>query len=402
MNNYRYIVRTSSGERKEGLKQAASSYDVLTQLREQGFIPISVDEVSIGAGESRRTFHRKRIKSSDLSAICWQLTTMLEGGVPITHALGIIAEDIENLRLQQIMKDVLAKVEKGESFSSGISRHPKIFNRLTTAIVLAGETNGKLPEALKRLAEYFDRRDKLSKKVKGAVAYPAFVLVFVVLIVVFIMTFVIPRFRVIFDQLGGHLPAFTRAFMRVYGIICHDIGYIIGALVFLIISGVLVYTKTQKGHYLFSKASLAFPLIGKVISHAFVAMFCRTMSALLASGVSVLEVFNILSTMSNNDIIKSAVVHTKERIVAGSNISLSMVAAGFFPNMVVKMTQIGEESGSLPTMLDRTADYYERKVDATLTVLLGLLEPIMILSVGAIVLVVVLALYMPIFSMGKT
>jgi type IV pilus assembly protein PilC len=125
------------------------------------------------------------------------------------------------------------------------------------------------------------------------------------------------------------------------------------------------------------------------------------MSALLASGVSVLEVFNILSTMTNNDIIKSAVVHTKENIVGGSNISLSMVAAGFFPNMVVKMIQIGEQSGSLPKMLDRTADYYERKVDATVTTLLNLLEPIMIVTVGAIVLTVVLALYLPVFSMGK-
>jgi type IV pilus assembly protein PilC len=216
------------------------------------------------------------------------------------------------------------------------------------------------------------------------------------------MAFIIPRFKLIFDQLGGKLPAFTQGFMNVYDAIRHNAVYIIGTFAVLIISIVLVYTKTQKGHYLFSRIFLAFPLIGKVISQAFVATFCRTMSALLASGVSVLEVFNILSTMSNNDVIKTAVVQTKEHLVAGSNISLSMVTAGFFPNMVVKMVQIGEESGSLPAMLDRTADYYERKVDSTVTTLLNLLEPIMIVTVGAIVLVVVIALYLPIFSMGKT
>ncbi len=383
MKIYKYIVRNFSGERKEGLRQAASSSDVLNWLREQKFIPISVDEISTGARKGQRTFRRKRVKSSDLSAICWQLTTMLESGVPITTALGTIAEDIENPRLQQIMKDVLEKVERGETFSSGISGHPKVFNKLSVAIVLAGETGGTLPQALKRLAEYFGSRDKLGKKVKGAVVYPAFVLVFIVLLVVFIMTFIIPRFKLIFDQLGGHLPAFTQAFMNVYDTIRHNVVYIIGTLGFLIVSMVLVYTKTRKGHYLFSKAFLAFPLIGKIIGHAFVAAFCRTMSALLASGVSVLEVFNILSTMSNNDIIKSAVVHTKERIVEGSNISLSMAAAGFFPNMVVKMIQIGEESGSLPVVLERTADYYERKVDAMVTILLSLLEPIMIITVGA-------------------
>jgi type IV pilus assembly protein PilC len=215
------------------------------------------------------------------------------------------------------------------------------------------------------------------------------------------MTFIIPRFKLIFEQFGGELPAFTRGFMGVYDVIRHNVVYIIGTLGFLVTSMVLVYTKTPKGHYLFSRTFLALPLIGKVINNAFVATFCRTMSALLASGVSVLEVFNILSTMTNNDIIKSAVVHTKENIVGGSNISLSMVAAGFFPNMVVKMIQIGEQSGSLPKMLDRTADYYERKVDATVTTLLNLLEPIMIVTVGAIVLTVVLALYLPVFSMGK-
>jgi type IV pilus assembly protein PilC len=267
---------------------------------------------------------------------------------------------------------------------------------------LAGETGGTLPQALQRVATYFSNRDKLGKKVKGAVAYPAFVLVFVVLLVVFIMTFIIPRFRIIFDQLGGHLPAFTEGFMHVYDTIRHDAIYIIGTLGLLITLVVFSYTKTQKGHYLLSKAFLAFPLIGKIINHAFVAMFCRTMSVLLASGVSVLEVFDILSTMSNNDIIKSAIVHVKKRITEGSNISLSMATTGFFPNMVVKMIQIGEESGSLPVVLERTADYYEQKVDTTLTLLLSLLEPIMIVSVGAIVLVVVFALYLPIFSMGKT
>jgi type IV pilus assembly protein PilC len=402
MKIYRYIVRdSSSGERKEGVRQATSSYDVLNWLREQKFIPISVEEISIGAKKGQWTFRRKRVKSSDLSAICWQLTTMLEGGVSVTAALGAVTEDIENLQFQQIMKGVLEEVEKGESFSSGISKYPKVFNKLTVAIILAGETSGNLALALQRLAEYFNSRDKLGKKVKGAIAYPVFMLVFIVLIVAFIMTFIIPRFQLIFAQLGGQLPAFTRAFMGVYDAIRYNVVYIIGTLAFLVISIVLVYTKTQKGHYLFSKMFLAFPLIGKVISNAFVATFCRTMSALLASGVSVLEAFNILSTMSRNDIIKSAIVRTKENIVEGSNISLSMVAAGFFPNMVVKMIQVGEQSGSLPKMLERTADYYERKVDSTVTTLLSLLEPIMIVTVGAIVLVVVLALYMPIFSMGK-
>jgi len=400
MQIYSYKVRNFAGERQEGIKQAASANEVTGWLRDQGFVPISVQEITSGT-KKRRAIIPKRVKSSDLSAIYWQLTTMLESGVPVASALSTIAEDIENQHLQHIMKDVLGKVEKGEPFSTGISEYPRVFNKLTVAMTLAGETSGNLPNALRRLAEYYDGRDKFNKKIKGAMAYPIFVLTFVVLMVVFIMAFIIPRFKLIFTQLGGELPAFTRAFMGFYDSICHNIIYILGVLISLIISFILIYKKSPKGHYYFSRGFLAIPLIGKIIKYSFVAMFCKTMSALLGSGVSVLEVFNILSTMNNNDIIKTAIVHTKERIVEGSNISLSMVAAGFFPNMVVKMIQIGEESGSLPLMLDRTADYYERKVDAILTTALSLLEPIMIVTVGVIVLVVVLALYMPIFSMGK-
>jgi type IV pilus assembly protein PilC len=258
-----------------------------------------------------------------------------------------------------------------------------------------------LPESLKRLAEYFDNRDKLARKVKGAMAYPIFVLSFIVVIVIFIMTFIIPRFRSIFDQFGGELPAFTRAFMGFYDIVRFNVFYILGTVFVLIFVGVTAYTKSKKGHYIFSKITLSIPLIGKIISQAFIVSFCRTMATLLAAGVSVLEVLEILSTMTDNDIIKTAIVETKESVVGGANISQSLAASGFFPNMVVKMIQVGEESGSLARVLDRTSNYYERKVDSTITTVMSLLEPVMIVTVGGIVLVVVLALYLPIFSMSE-
>lgn len=401
MKSYSYIARDSAGLRKEGLKQAACSNDVLTYLREQGFIPVSIKEISVGTNKTRRKPRRKRVKSADLAALCMQLNTMLEGGVPITTTLATIAEDIENLQLQRILQQILQRIEKGESFSSSISGFPNVFNRLSCAMILAGETGGNLPEALRRLAVYFDNRDKLAKKVKGAMAYPLFVLVFIVLIVTFIMAFIVPRFRVIFDQIGGQLPAFTRTFIGFHGMLQHNIHYILGFILILIISAVLSYKKTKKGHYLFSRIVLSMPLIGKIFSQAFIAMFCRTMSTLLGAGVSIIEVFDILSTMANNDIIRSAIMRAREKIVEGSNISFSLAISGFFPNMVVKMVQVGEESGSLSRVLDRTCDYYERKVDSTITTVMSMLEPVMIVTVGAIVLVVVLALYLPIFTMSE-
>ncbi len=400
MKSYRYIARDLAGARRKGLTEAVSSNDVLNWLREQGFTPISINEISGHTAQNWRKIHQKRIKSADLAALCWQLATMLDGGIPITTAFDTIAEDIENPRLQQVLQQLSEKVKKGQSFSESVAEFPKVFNRLSCAIILAGETSGNLAEAMNKLAEYFDSRDKLAKKVKGAMAYPIFVFTFIVLIVVFIMAFIIPRFRTIFDQIGGELPALTRGFMQFYDILRYNLHFIIGFVLLLIVFAVLV-SKTKKGHYLFSRIILVAPLFGKVFNQAFVATFCRTMSTLLASGVSVLDALDILTGMTGNDIIKSAVVETRKNIVDGSNISLSMATAGFFPNMVVKMMQVGEESGSLPIVLEKTSNHYERKVDSTITTMMGLLEPIMIVTVGAIVLVVVLALYMPIFTMSN-
>jgi type IV pilus assembly protein PilC len=400
MKSYEYVARDLAGAQRKGIAQAANSNEVLNQLREQGLTPISVKEVTKkGTPKPKRKGRRKRIKSADLSALCWQLATMLEGGIPITIALDIIGDDTDNVQLQSILKQISEKVKKGQPVSECISEYPKVFNRLSCAMVLAGETGGNLAKSIGKLAEYFESRDKLAKKVKGAMAYPIFVLSFIIIIVIFIMAFIVPRFRKIFDQIGGTMPAFTRGFMGFYDFLHYNLHYIIGLIIGLIVLATFI-SRTKKGHYYFSKLSLTMPLFGNIMSQAFVATFCRTTSTLLSSGVSVLEAFTILTGMTDNDIIKTAIIRTRENIVGGSNISLSMSSTGFFPNMVIKMIQVGEESGSMPEVLEKTSEHYERKVDSTVTMLLSLLEPIMIISVGAIVSVVVIALYLPIFTMS--
>jgi type IV pilus assembly protein PilC len=401
MKTFKYIACDTSGSRKEGLTKGNSANDIFGWLRERGLTPVSIQEIVEVVKQAPKKQRRRRIKSAEIAALCWQLTTMVEGGIPITTAIETIATDIENLQLQDVLHRILEKMRRGENFSSGIAQFPKVFDQLSRAIVLAGETSGNLPGALKRVAEHFDSRDRLARKVKGAMAYPIFVLCFIVLIVAFIMAFIIPRFRAIFDQFGGQLPGFTRAFMGFYDFVVGNVIFIIGSI-FLMGCVAVMISKTPKGHCAYSKMALRIPLLGKILSQAFVATFCKTMATLLSAGVSVLEVFDILATMTKNDVIKDAVVRSREHIVQGSSISLSLATAGFFPNMVVKMIQVGEESGSLPQVLERTSDYYERKVDSTIGTVLGLLEPVMIVTVGGIVLVVILALYLPIFSMSAT
>ncbi len=399
MKSYRYIAKNSAGVRKKGSVQASSSSEVLNGLRAQGLTPISVKDVSESVSKPRHKGRRKKIKSADLSALCWQLSIMLEGGIPITTGLDIISDDTDNPELQRVLHHISEKVKKGDPVSECVAEFPKVFNRLCCAMVMAGETSGNLAGAIAKLAQYFENRDKLAKKVKGAMIYPVFVLGFIVIIVTFIMAFIVPRFKKIFDQIGGTLPAFTRGFMGFYDLLRFNLHFIIG---FVVLVSVLasVISKTKKGHYMFSRLALATPLFGSVIRQAFVATFCKTTATLLSSGVSVLDAFTILSQMTDNDVIKAAVVQTKEGIVGGSSISASLAESGFFPNMVVKMIQVGEESGSMPEVLDKTSEHYERKVDCTVSALLNLLEPVMIISVGAVVSVVVIALYLPIFTMS--
>ena len=212
MEIYKYVARDVSGSRKEGIRQATSHLEVLVWLREQGITPISVHKVK-GGGKSSGG-GRKRVNSSELSNLCWQLTTMIEGGVPITSAISTIGEDTENATMRNTLGQLCDRMQKGETFSDAICDYPKVFNQLFCAMVNAGEKGGTLPTSLNRLAHYFDNRDKLIRKVKTAMAYPIFVLGFVCFIVVMIMTFIIPRFRVIFEQIGGNLPIFHQ---NVYG-----------------------------------------------------------------------------------------------------------------------------------------------------------------------------------------
>ena len=326
---------------------------------------------------------------------------MTKGGITIPTALESISAETDNAHFKAVLIEVLDSMKNGVPFSESVGKFPKVFNQLFCAMILAGETGGTLTETLSRLAQYYDNRDRLAKKIKSATTYPVFIFSFVMLAVIFLMTYIIPQFRDMFDNFGAELPTFTRVFMMCYDAVRFNAVYICIGLAILVTVCIWLNNKTQKGHYFFSRIAIGCPLFGKIFTQAFVALFCRTLGTLLSAGVSVLDAFDILAAMTKNDIIRNAVLRTKEYIVEGSSISLGLAASGFFPNMVITMVQSGEESGSLRDILERTAEHYERKVDATITTTMSLLEPIMIIFLGGIVLVVVLAMYLPIFTLSR-
>ena len=397
--NYEYVARDGQGVQRTGLFQGDSEREVLDSLRDQGLIPVRIEVISAkGSGQGKKS-RRGRVKSEEMASFCWQLNTMVEGGVVLTEALDTISSDIENLEFQDTLQQVRDRIKTGETFSDSLAEHPRVFSPLFRAMIVAGEAGGVLPTVLQRLAVYFESRDTLKRKIRGAMAYPVFVFGFVSFMVVVLMTFIIPRFRVIFDQLKGELPVFTKAFMGVYDVIIGK-AWLVVLLILLATVLLVAYHRTEKGHARLSRLVLSIPFVGGILRHGFICVFCRTMSTLLMAGVPIIDALNILSGMSNNHVIKSAIVNTRAYIVEGSNISISMAASGFFPNMVSKMVQVGEGSGSLPVVLDRTSNYYEKRVDVAVKRMTGFIEPALIITVGLIVLAVVLALYLPIFTMS--
>jgi type IV pilus assembly protein PilC len=382
-NVYRYIARDGEGNRREGAKKTSSREDMFAWLRSKDLTPISVEVEKVQTKKSRRLPPYKKVKPAELATFCWQVSTMIEGGMPITTAIETVSDDVDNKYFGAVLRMVAEEIQRGTSLHEAVSDHPKVFHTLARAMILAGETGGSLANSLTRLGEYYEARDQLIKKIKGATAYPIFVVIFIVLIIIALMTFIIPRFTVMFDQMKGELPAFTRGFMAFYDIVRSNAILIIVSIVGLI-GGWIGYGKTQSGHVVMSRWALKAPVFGNIVRQAFIATYCKTLATLTSCGVSILD----------------AISKMKSRVSEGVAISDSMAETGAFTTVAVKMTKVGEESGSLPEVLDKASEFYEKKLDATISAMLGMLEPILIVIVGAIVMVVILAMYLPIFTMS--
>ena len=399
MKTFEYVAWDHAGNCVEGSRQAASQDEVLSHLRGQALTPAVINEVAVTRQDKPQGVRYKKVKSGDLATFCWQLSTMLSGGLSITNAIQTIGDEMPNPYFEYVLKTMADKIEKGMSLTDCVRQYPKVFGKLCCAIIMAGETGGSLVTALERLAEHYENRDKLIRKVRGAMAYPAFVVGFIILIVIVLMTVIVPRFATMFEEFNGELPAFTRAFMAIYEGLANNVLFILFGTA-AIVTSMTVYGKTKKGHEHFCKLALSAPIFGKITLMAFVAMFCKTLSTLIGAGVSLLDAFQILAEMTNNELLRQGVLQTREKMVEGKNISKSMEEVGFFPGVAIKMAQIGENSGSLSSVMEKTSEYYEKKVDSLVSLMLGMLEPVLIITVGAIVLVVILAMYLPIFSLS--
>ena len=401
MPRFIYVAKDQDNRKVEGSFEAESAYALIGLLRERGLTVISVGKprgVSAVSKEKRAKKSGKKIKTAELANVSRQLAALVDAGVPLTRSLGVTAEQMENVALQEIILAVKNDVEAGQDFSRALSRHPKAFSVLFSSMAEAGLKGGGLATILDQLASYLETRAELARKVKSATTYPVFISVFFFVVVVLVMFFLIPKFENIFSGFGIELPLLTRTMIAISRFL---INYVIYEIVGIFLVGFLVHrwSHTANGRYAIDDKKLRLPVFGKLLRKESVARFSQTLATLVANGVSVIDALQIVARTAGNVVIEEAIEGVRTGIINGASISEEMGKRPIFPQMLVGMVNAGEESGTLSQMLDKVSDFYTGEVDAMVDGLSSIIEPVLIVSLGGVVALVVVSMYLPIFQM---
>jgi len=384
------------GKVLKGERAARSQTLVRAELRKQGITPSRVRKkpkpLFGGTG--------KPIKARDIAVFTRQLATMLNAGIPLVQSFGIISAAVENPRLQKLIDTIRVDVESGATLAEALAKHPAHFDELYINLVYSGESAGVLDQVLDNIATYKERIESIKGKIKKALYYPATVIGVAILVTAILLVFVIPQFESIFESFGGDLPAFTRLVVDLSESLQQSGWiYLIGFIA--VVVGIIQAKKRSRGfaHFL-DRISLKLPIVGDVLEKAALSRFARTLATTFAAGVPLVDALKTVAGATGNVVFGDAVMQIRDDVATGHQLQLSMQQTGLFPPMVVQMTAIGEEAGSLDAMLTKVANFYEEEVNNTVDALSSLLEPFIIILVGIIVGGIVVAMYLPIFKMA--
>jgi type IV pilus assembly protein PilC len=375
---------------------ASNRSELLTQLRRKKIIVTSVKqkpkEINI-----KLPFGQK-IGTKDQAIFTRQFATMINAGLPLVQCLDILSRQLEKVMFRDITKKVMHDIEAGATLSESLAKHPKAWDELYINMVSAGEAGGILDVILMRLAEYIEKIEALKRKVQGAMMYPAVVLIVAMGATLFMLMFIIPTFAKMFADFGAELPLPTKIVLGMSNFIR---GYWWAGIIGVVVSaiGLKKFYETDKGHHVIDGMLLKMPVLGDVLRKGSVSRFTRTLGTLVSSGVPILDGLEITAKTAGNVIVKDAVMMARASIREGDTISNPLRQSGVFPPMVVQMITVGEETGALEEMLSKIADFYDDEVDAAVDALTSVIEPIMIVFMGAIVGGMVVAMYLPIFRM---
>ncbi|MDA2929002.1 type II secretion system F family protein [Acidobacteria bacterium AH-259-O06] len=388
--------RYDTGAVISGTRAAQSRQNLVAALRSERIMPISISEKKAkAAGRGRK------VGAGDLAVFTKQFSVMLEAGMPLVQALGILAEQQDNPALAATLQEVKEDVEGGSTLAEAMRKHPKVFDTLFVNMISAGEAGGILDVILRRLSLFVEKIVKLKRSLVSASVYPAIVITVAIGIVVAIMVFVIPTFAELFKNMNAALPLPTRIVMGISDFLA---GYILPIMAVLAVSVVLGqrYYTTEGGRVRIDGMILKIPVFGAVIQKIIVARFSRTLGTLLTSGISILEALDITAHTAGNVVIQNALLEAKREVQEGKTLVEPIKRANLFPPMVVQMVGVGEQTGELDQMLQKLADFYEEEADAAIADFLTLIEPLMIVFLGGVIGGIVISMYLPIFSLiGK-
>jgi type IV pilus assembly protein PilC len=391
MPAFTYTARDQKGELKSATLEAANREDAIGQLKKQRLNVVKIDE---------QTKKKKpgKVGMRDIVIFTRMFSTMINSGLPLVQAMGILADQSENPALREVTKQVVFDVESGNTVADALRKHPNAFNDLYVNMVAAGEAGGILDTILMRLAVFMEKNDQLVRKVKGAMIYPGVIMTVAGGAIVVLLIFVIPTFQKMFAEAGIALPLPTRIVIQLSKLL-QAYWWAVGIGVFFGFTSLKKYYATSSGKLVIDRMMLKAPVLGDVLRKSAVSRFTRTLGTLIGSGVSILDGLEITAKTSGNRVIQDAIMESRASIAGGETISAPLKKSGVFPPMVVSMINVGEQTGGLDEMLGKIADFYDEEVDAAVSGLLALMEPVMIVFLGVVVGGMVIAMYLPIFDM---
>ena len=384
------------GRKTKGEISSTNQQVARAELRRQGINPSKVQKKTA----SRFSFGGK-VKSADISLFTRQMATMMKAGVPLVQSFDIVADGSDNAKLKVLIREIRTDVAAGNSFASSIKKHPQYFDDLFCNLVDSGEQSGALETMLERIATYKEKTETLKGKIKKAMFYPIAVIVVAFVVSGILLIKVVPQFEQIFQSFGAELPVFTQMVVNLSKAVqAYWFVFVIAVLAAITGFG-YAYKRSPQMRDAIDRLSLKVPVIGNILNKSAVARFARTLSTTFAAGVPLVDALTSVAGATGNVVYSDATLRVRDDVSGGQQLNFAMRNTGVFPNMVVQMTSIGEESGALDDMLDKAASYYEEQVDNAVDALTSLLEPIIMAVLGVVIGGLIIAMYLPIFQLGQ-
>lgn len=397
---YLYKASNRSGETFEGIIEAADKSAVVSALKAKSLYLLNLSDVNTRPS-TEINIGSAKIPKKILAVFCMQFASILKAGVPLTQALSILNEQLEHKKLKKIIENVSDDLQRGRSLSDAFSAHEKSLPSIMIKMIEAGEVSGTLDISLQRLAKHFEKEYAIAKKIKSAMMYPTVIAVIALIVVVFLLVFIVPKFTSIFEATGNPLPDITAFVLSISKFIENGWLYLLAGIIILVVLFKL-YKSSPAGRLQYDTIKLKIPVIGKASLRIMTARLARTLSTLTSAGISLTQSIRIASKVLSNRLAEVKLLDIEDQIKQGKSLHVAIKSAGIFPGMLMHMSKIGEESGTLDEMLERASEYFEEEADLAISKVTTLLQPIMLVIVAVMVLFIILSVILPMFNIYST